>query len=122
MMAFHSYACHPEIGDYLPPPFQERIEIYRHKVLSRFPQGKHYQEAHAGHLAHLLDGEAEVLTEEIVRMTCLVGTAEEIATQLRRLEAAGLKNVSFWIPPHLTRSVIDDIEQRVMPLLSASRQ
>jgi hypothetical protein len=74
-----------------------------------------YQEVHAGHLSHLLDGEAAVLTDEIVRMTTLIGTAEEISTQLAALEVAGLRNVSFWIPPHLTRSVILDIENAIMP-------
>jgi 5,10-methylenetetrahydromethanopterin reductase len=118
MMAFHSYACHPEIAEYLPPPIRDRIEIYEREVLSRFPRETRYQDVHAGHLAHLLDGEAGVLTEEVVRMVALVGTAEEIAAHLRQLEAAGLNNLTFWIPPHLTRSVILDVEARIMPLLA----
>jgi 5,10-methylenetetrahydromethanopterin reductase len=119
MMAFHSYACHPEIAEYLPPPIRDRLEIYEREVLDRLPVAREriYQEVHAGHLAHMLDGEAAVLTEEIVRMTTLIGTAEEIAAQLRALEAAGLNNVTFWIPPHLTRSVISDVEEHIMPLM-----
>jgi alkanesulfonate monooxygenase SsuD/methylene tetrahydromethanopterin reductase-like flavin-dependent oxidoreductase (luciferase family) len=119
MMAFHSYACHPEIAEYLPPPIRERLEAYENEVLSRLdvPRERIYQEVHAGHLAHLLDGEAAVLTEEVVRMTTLVGTAAEIAERLRGLEAAGLKNVSFWIPPQLTREVILTVEEQIMPLL-----
>src|SRR6185437_16714553 len=116
---FHSYACHPEIAEYLPPPIRDRLEIYEREVLDRLPVAREriYQEVHAGHLAHMLDGEAAVLTEEIVRMTTLIGTAEEIAAQLRALEAAGLNNVTFWIPPHLTRSVISDVEEHIMPLM-----
>jgi alkanesulfonate monooxygenase SsuD/methylene tetrahydromethanopterin reductase-like flavin-dependent oxidoreductase (luciferase family) len=117
MMAFHSYACHPEIAEYLPPPIRDRIEIYEREVLSRFAPEKRYQEVHAGHLAHLLEGEASVLTEEVVRMTSLTGTADEIAAQLQRLEAAGLRNITFWVPPHLTRSVVLDVEQQIMPLM-----
>ncbi|HEX3803377.1 MAG TPA: LLM class flavin-dependent oxidoreductase [Solirubrobacteraceae bacterium] len=117
MMAFHSYACHPEISDFLPPPIRDRIEIYERNVLSRFPRETRYQEVHAGHLAHMLEGEAEVLTEDIVRMTSLTGTATEIADQLRRLEAAGLSNMTFWVPPHLTRSVVRDVEEQIMPLM-----
>lgn len=122
MMAFHTYACHPEIGEHLPPVFRDRIETYEREVLARFgvPREKVYQEAHAGHLSHLLDGEAAVLTDEIVRMTTLTGTAEEIAAQLRALEAAGLRNVAFWPPPHLTREFVLSIEQQVMPLMAAS--
>jgi 5,10-methylenetetrahydromethanopterin reductase len=119
MMAFHTYACEPAVGEHLPPPIRERLDVYEREVLARFdvPRDRLYQEVHAGHLAHMLDGEAAVLTDEIVRMTTLTGTAEEIVRVLRGLEAAGLKNVSFWIPPHLTREVILETEEHLMPLL-----
>jgi alkanesulfonate monooxygenase SsuD/methylene tetrahydromethanopterin reductase-like flavin-dependent oxidoreductase (luciferase family) len=119
MMAFHSYACHPEIGEHLPPPMRERLDIYEKEVLSRLPVSRErlYQEVHRGHLSHLIDGEAAVLTEELVRMTTLTGTAEEISAQLAALEAAGLDNVSFWIPPHLTRKVVLEVQEQIMPLV-----
>ncbi len=122
MMPFHAYADDPSIAQFLPPPLQDRLEIYEGEVLSRLPvpRDRIYQEAHRGHLSHLLDGEAAVLTDEIVRMTTLTGTAEEVADVLRRLEHAGLDNVTFWIPPHLTRETIVTIEQEVMPLLATS--
>jgi hypothetical protein len=44
----------------------------------------------------------------------------EIAGVLRDLEAAGLDNVAFPVPPHLTREVVTDIEQRIMPLLAGA--
>jgi alkanesulfonate monooxygenase SsuD/methylene tetrahydromethanopterin reductase-like flavin-dependent oxidoreductase (luciferase family) len=118
MMAFHSYACHPEIGEFLPPPLRERLDIYEREVLGRLgvPREEVYREVHRGHLSHLIDGEAAVLTDEIVRMTTLTGTAGEVAAVLRDLEDAGLKNVSFWIPPHLTREVIVEAQQ-LLPLL-----
>ncbi|HEY1777083.1 MAG TPA: LLM class flavin-dependent oxidoreductase [Solirubrobacteraceae bacterium] len=119
MMAFHSYACQPEIGEYLPPRMRERLEIYEKEVLSRLPVSRDrlYQEVHSGHLSHMLDGEAAVLTDELVRMTSFVGTAAEIAAQLAALEAAGLNNISFWIPPHLTRQVVLEVEEQIMPLV-----
>jgi alkanesulfonate monooxygenase SsuD/methylene tetrahydromethanopterin reductase-like flavin-dependent oxidoreductase (luciferase family) len=61
-----------------------------------------------------------VLTDDIVRMTTLTGTAEAIAAQLRALEAAGLRNVSFWPPPHLTREVVVEVEEVLMPLLEST--
>lgn len=122
MMAFHSYACNPAIGEHLPPPMRERLELYDKEVISRLgvPRELAYQEAHAGHLSHLLDGEAAVLTDEIVRMTTLTGTADEIAGQLRRLKQAGLKNVSFWIPPQLTREAVLEAEEQIMPRLATA--
>ena len=119
MMAFHSYACQPEIGEHLPPPMRDRLEIYEKEVLSRLPvsRDRFYQEVHSGHLSHMLDGEAAVLTDELIRMTSLTGTGQEIAAQLAALEAAGLNNVSFWIPPHLTRKVVLEVEEQIMPLV-----
>ncbi len=122
MMAYHSYACNPAIGEHLPPPLRERLEIYDKEVISRFdvPPELVYQEAHAGHLSHMLDGEAKVLTEDLVRMTTLTGTPDEITGQLRKMEAVGLKNVSFWFPPHLTRESILEFEEKIIPRLGAA--
>jgi 5,10-methylenetetrahydromethanopterin reductase len=119
MMAFHSYADDPSIAEHLPPPIRDRLHVYEREVLARFPADRRHQETHRGHLSHLLEGEDEVLTEEIVRMTTLTGTAAEIAAVLRRMSVAGLRNVAFPIPPHLTRQVIVDIETKVRPLLEA---
>lgn len=122
MMPFHAYADDPSIAAYLPPPLQDRLEIYEREVLDKLPvpRDRVYQEHHRGHLSHLLPGEEKVLTDEIVRMTTLTGTAEDIAGILRRLEAAGLDNLSVWIPPHLTRQVVLDIERQIMPLMAGS--
>jgi alkanesulfonate monooxygenase SsuD/methylene tetrahydromethanopterin reductase-like flavin-dependent oxidoreductase (luciferase family) len=111
MMAFHSYADDPRIGEFLPAVIRERLEIYERYVLARFasdPRRRH-QEIHRGHLSHLLEGEAEVLTDEIVRATCLVGEPQEVAGILDELEAAGLRNLSLWIPPQFTREAVTEL-------------
>jgi 5,10-methylenetetrahydromethanopterin reductase len=118
MLPFHAYACNPEMGEHLPPPIRERLPLYEEKVLSRFPADRVYQEVHRGHLSHLLEGEREVLTDEIVRMTTLTGTADEIADVLRRLEAAGLRNVALNPPPHLVRQAVDMYADSVAPRLT----
>jgi 5,10-methylenetetrahydromethanopterin reductase len=120
MMPFHSWADRPEIGEHLPPPIRERLEVYRREVIDRHPVAAEdrHQETHRGHLSHLRPGEAEVLTEEIVRMTTLTGTAAEIAARLEALAAAGLGNVSLWFPPALTREGVLEVEREILPLLS----
>jgi 5,10-methylenetetrahydromethanopterin reductase len=119
MMPFHSYADRPELEEHLPEPIQERLPIYRREVLDRLPvpADRLYQETHRGHLSHLLTGEESVLTDEIVRMTTLTGTADEIAERLLALEAAGLTNLTIWAPPHLTRDVVLEVEGTIMRLL-----
>jgi 5,10-methylenetetrahydromethanopterin reductase len=122
MMPFHSWADRPEIAEHLPPPIRERLEVYRREVIERHPVAgeDRHQETHRGHLSHLRPGEAEVLTEEIVRMTTLTGTAAEIAARLEALAAAGLGNVSLWFPPALTREGVLEVEREIMPLLSST--
>jgi 5,10-methylenetetrahydromethanopterin reductase len=122
MMPFHSWADRPEIGEHLPPPIRERLDVYRRGVLERHPvdAADRHQETHRGHLSHLRRGEAEVLTDEIVRMTTLTGTAAEIAARLEALAAAGLGNVSLWFPPALTREGVLEVERDIMPLLSTA--
>lgn len=120
MFAFHSYACNPEIKAFLPPAMRDRVEIYEKEVLSRFdvPRDRLYQVVHAGHLDHLLDGEAAVLTEEIVRMMSLTGTPKEIAAQLHQLENAGMKCLTLNIPRPIFREVVLDVEEKIAPLLA----
>ncbi|HKR48562.1 MAG TPA: LLM class flavin-dependent oxidoreductase [Pseudonocardiaceae bacterium] len=121
MFAFHAYAENPEIGQFLPAPVRERLETYENEVLDRLdvPRERFYQEVHTGHLSHLLDGEAAVLTEDIIKMMSLTGTAEEIAEQLQLFEAAGLTNVTLNIPPTCFRDVVLDLSTQVMPLMTA---
>jgi alkanesulfonate monooxygenase SsuD/methylene tetrahydromethanopterin reductase-like flavin-dependent oxidoreductase (luciferase family) len=120
MMPFHSWADRPETGEHLPPPIRERLDVYRREVMDRHPvPAEHFhQETHRGHLSHLRPGEAAVLTEDIVRITTLTGTASEIATRLEALSAAGLGNLSIWFPPTLTREGVLEVEREIMPLLS----
>jgi Luciferase-like monooxygenase len=121
MLPFHAYADNPAIAEYLPRPVRERVEIYEREVLARFdvPRDRLYQETHCGHLSHLLPGEAEVLTDEIIRMLTLTGTAREIVDVLRRLEASGVRNVMLHPPPHLVREQVREWADKIAPLLGS---
>lgn len=119
-LPFHAYADNPAIENYLPPPIRERLPIYKERVLARFdvPPDQLYQEVHRGHRSHLLEGEREVLTDEIVRMTTLTGTAAEIAAVLKQLSSAGLRNVTLNPPPHRVRETVDAFADHIAPLLA----
>jgi alkanesulfonate monooxygenase SsuD/methylene tetrahydromethanopterin reductase-like flavin-dependent oxidoreductase (luciferase family) len=119
MMPFHAYADNPETAEFLPPPIQARLSVYRSEVLERLGVGPErlHQETHRGHLSHLLEGEARVLTDEIVKMTTLTGSAEEIVGSLQALEAAGLTDLALWFPPRTTRYGVREVAVKLMPLL-----
>ncbi|MEV7731801.1 hypothetical protein AB0O75_06765 [Streptomyces sp. NPDC088921] len=119
MLPFHAYADNPAIGEHLAAPIRDRLDLYERKVLARLdaPRDRLYQESHCGHLSHLLPGEEEVLTEEIVRMTTLTRTAPEIAGVVRGLDEAGLRNITLNPPPHLTREAVREYAEKIAPLL-----
>jgi 5,10-methylenetetrahydromethanopterin reductase len=122
MMPFHSWADDPRIAAHLPPAVVERLDLYEREVLARFPGGpaERHRFTHRGHLSHLQPGEELVLSDEIVRMTTLTGSAEEIAQRLRALRDVGLSNLSIWAPPPMTREVVREVSQRIAPLLAAA--
>lgn len=119
LLALHSWAENPAIEYLLPPAIRDRLPVYQREVIDRFPStaGQRHQWTHRGHLSHLLPGGEAVLTDEIVRITTLTGTPEEVADTLGKLQAAGLSTVALWMPPHLTRPTIVQIEEKLMPLV-----
>ena len=50
---------------------------------------------HEYHYTALHPGEAELIDAELIRATCLVGTAEELIEQMRELERQGLQELMF---------------------------
>ena len=124
MLAFHIYADNPEIAEHLPPAMRDRLETYEREVLSRVPvsRDRYYQEVNRGHLSYLIDGEAAVLTEEIIRMTTITGTVDEVVAVIRSLDAAGLDNLTLNPPPPLAREMILETAEKIMPLLTTSHR
>jgi alkanesulfonate monooxygenase SsuD/methylene tetrahydromethanopterin reductase-like flavin-dependent oxidoreductase (luciferase family) len=117
ILPFHAAAGKPEIVDYFPPAWQDAFQVYKRTVLDRFDADRLHQEVHRGHLTHLLDGEAEILSEEIIRATTLTGTAEEVVAQLEALEAAGLRNVTLNFPTRFLREAVLETEEHLLPSL-----
>jgi len=78
-----------------PPPFLERIwKPYCALVEQTPPEHRHFR-THEFHYTDLHPGEAELIDEQLIRDTCLVGTAEELVEQIRALESAGLQEMVF---------------------------
>ncbi len=78
-----------------PPPFLARIwEPYCRLVAQTPPERRHFR-THEYHYTQLHPGEAELIDEQLIRDTCLVGTADELIEQIRQLEADGLQELIF---------------------------
>lgn len=78
-----------------PPPFLARIwEPYCRLVEQTPPEHRHFR-THEFHYTDMHPGEIELIDEQLIRDTCLVGTAEELIEQVRALEADGLQELIF---------------------------
>ncbi len=78
-----------------PPAFLHRIwEPYCALVEQTPPEHRHFR-THEFHYTDLHPGEAELIDEQLIRDTCLVGTADELIEQIRALESDGLQELIF---------------------------
>lgn len=78
-----------------PPHFLRRIwKPYCALVEQTPPEHRHFR-THEFHYTGLHPGEAELIDEQLIRDTCLVGTAEELIERIRTLEQDGLQELIF---------------------------
>jgi 5,10-methylenetetrahydromethanopterin reductase len=78
-----------------PPPFVRPIwKRYCALVEKTPPEHRHFR-THEFHYTHLHPGEAELIDADLIRGTCLVGSAEELVEQIRELERQGLQELMF---------------------------
>ncbi len=78
-----------------PPAFLQRIwKPYCALVEQTPPEHRHFR-THEFHYTQLHPGEAELIDEQLIRDTSLVGTADELVEQVRQLESDGLRELIF---------------------------
>jgi alkanesulfonate monooxygenase SsuD/methylene tetrahydromethanopterin reductase-like flavin-dependent oxidoreductase (luciferase family) len=118
MLPFHTAAQNPVLLESFPPSWRDSFEVYRRSVLERMPPDRLHQEVHRGHLTHLLPGEAECLSAELIRATTLTGTREELIKRLTELAAAGLDEVVLNFPAGRVREGVVEVARELLPALS----
>ena len=78
-----------------PPAFLRPIwKRYCALVEQTPPEHRHFR-THEYHYTYLHPGEAELIDADLIRATCLVGTAEALLEQVRELERQGLQELMF---------------------------
>ena len=92
-----------------PPGFLGGIwEDYR-ALLESYPEERRHQRIHGGHNCWVLPEEERFLTPEVLQASCLIGTRDELISQLAGLHASGLDQVMI-LPNFDTRY---DVLERV---------
>lgn len=86
-------------------------------MLEAVPARQRHMRIHAGHCTYLLPEEAQFLTPEVIRSTCMVGTPEELRAQVRALADAGLKQLMLLPSLAAQYRVIEDFAREVIAKL-----
>ncbi len=78
-----------------PPAFLQRIWKPYCALVEQTPAEHRHFRTHEFHYTDLHPGEAALIDEQLIRDTCLVGTADELIEQIRALERDGLQEMVF---------------------------
>jgi 5,10-methylenetetrahydromethanopterin reductase len=78
-----------------PPDFLRRIWKPYCKLVEQTPAQHRHFRTHEFHYTALHPGEADLIDEQLIRDTCLVGTADELIEQIRALQVDGLQELIF---------------------------
>jgi 5,10-methylenetetrahydromethanopterin reductase len=78
-----------------PPPFLRPMWKRYCALVEATPREHRHFRTHEFHYTRLHPGEAELIDADLIRATCLVGTADELIEQIRELERQGLQELMF---------------------------
>ena len=82
------------------------------------PPERRYQQIHDGHCTFLVEAERRFVTAATIRASGgLVGDPDEIVDQIRRLEAAGLREVTLLPPMEYARECFREFAEAIFPRL-----
>jgi 5,10-methylenetetrahydromethanopterin reductase len=100
-----------------PPPFLRRIWKRYCALVADTPPERRHCRTHEFHYTKLHPGEAELIDGQLIRDTCLVGTAEEIVERVRALEHDGLQELMFATGNAAKWRLAEDFARQVMSRL-----
>lgn len=100
-----------------PPVFLRRIwKRYCALVEETPPEHRHFR-THEFHYTKLHPNEAALIDEQLIRDTCLVGTADELVERVRALESDGLQELMFATGNAAKWRLAEDFARQVMARL-----
>ncbi|HUB13467.1 MAG TPA: LLM class flavin-dependent oxidoreductase [Acetobacteraceae bacterium] len=100
-----------------PPPFLERIWPGYCALVEATPPALRHLRTHECHYTNLHPGEAALIDAQLIRDTCLVGTAEELTERIRDLAKEGLDELIFAVGNAAKWQLAEDFARQVMARL-----
>lgn len=100
-----------------PPPHMRGFWKKYCRMMEEVPERERHLRVHAGHCTWLHPDEAEFITPELIRTTCLVGTPDELIEQVRMLADAGLDHAMLLPSLETQRHTMEAFSRKVMARL-----
>jgi 5,10-methylenetetrahydromethanopterin reductase len=97
-----------------PPPFLERIWPGYCALVEQTPPALRHLRTHEFHYTKLHPGEAPLIDAQLIRDTCLVGTADELVERVRALANDGLDELIFAVGNDAKWQLAEDFARQVM--------
>src|SRR6266700_3888214 len=91
----------------IPPALADTIAGYVELARSFRPQGAHYLENHRGHLMFVKPEERPFVTADLIRLTGLAATENELKERIAALAAAGYSEIAIQIVPGQEHAIED---------------
>ncbi|MCY4452508.1 MAG: LLM class flavin-dependent oxidoreductase [Immundisolibacterales bacterium] len=100
-----------------PPPHMRGFWKEYCRLVEETPERSRHFRVHAGHCTWLHPDEAEFVTPDLIRTTCLAGTPDELVESIRHLDEAGLDHVMLLPSLETQRQTIEAFSRKVMARL-----
>ena len=97
-----------------PPAYVRPIWKRFCALMAGVPDEVLHFKLHQGHSTFLPPEEAELITEGLVRATCLIGRPEELVERLRGLEREGIRQFMFQPPVEYQYRIVENFSRKVM--------
>ena len=89
--------------------YNDRVKHYS------LPEKARFRQIHNGHCTFMQPEERRFVTPEAIKATCVVGTPEEIVTELRGMEKNGLKELNLLPAADEAKRVYRDFAESIFP-------
>jgi alkanesulfonate monooxygenase SsuD/methylene tetrahydromethanopterin reductase-like flavin-dependent oxidoreductase (luciferase family) len=117
MSGMHYHAARHYESGIEPPDYARGVWEDYIALLDGYPDDVRHRMLHESHYSKLDPEEARFLTPELIRGSCLIGTADELIERLHALEAQGLNQIMLYPPLNRMYRVIEDFAAQVMARL-----
>ncbi len=100
-----------------PPRHLQPLWEQYDALVAETPEAVRHLRIHDGHCTFLRDDEARFITEDVVRATCIVGSADEVAATIGDLSDAGLDEIMVLPTPEHQVPYARRLAETVFPRL-----